>query len=269
MTHSPPHLPGYRAKAALHPSAYGALKAAYKYSGKCLKSLAFTLAALIWIIPGGPVWAEAGETPKEPLEIVALGDSLTAGYQLPPGKGFAEQLGKELAEKGYNVGVMNAGVSGDTSSGGLARLDWAVGPETDAVILELGSNDALRGIDPELTRQNLAAIIEELQSRGIAVLLAGMLAPPNMGADYERAFNPIYPGLAEEYGVLLYPFFLDGVAAEPALNLGDGMHPNEEGIEVMVERIFPTVEKLIARVREKAAPASETAKEITHKDGEG
>lgn len=269
MTHSPPHLPGYRAKAAPHPSAYGALKAAYKYSGKCLKSLAFTLAALIWIIPGGPVWAEAGETPKEPLEFVALGDSLTAGYQLPPGKGFAEQLGKELAEKGYNVGVMNAGVSGDTSSGGLARLDWAVGPETDAVILELGSNDALRGIDPGLTRQNLAAIIEELQSRGIAVLLAGMLAPPNMGADYERAFNPIYPGLAEEYGVLLYPFFLDGVAAEPALNLGDGMHPNEEGIEVMVERIFPTVEKLIARVREKAAPAGETAKEITHKDGEG
>ncbi|MEQ9146001.1 MAG: arylesterase [Parvibaculaceae bacterium] len=180
------------------------------------------------------------------LEIVALGDSLTAGYQLPPGAGFPEQLGRALAAKGYDVSVMNAGVSGDTSAGGLARLDWAVGPDTDALILELGSNDALRGIEPDVTRANLQTIIERMKQRGIKVLIAGMLAPPNMGDDYARDFNAIFPELAAEHDTLLYPFFLDGVAANPALNLPDGMHPTEEGVAVMVERILPTVEKLIA-----------------------
>lgn len=180
------------------------------------------------------------------LEIVALGDSLTAGYQLPPGAGFPEQLGRALAAKGYDVSVMNAGVSGDTSAGGLARLDWAVGPDTDALILELGSNDALRGIEPDVTRANLQTIIERMKERGIKVLIAGMQAPPNMGDDYASDFNAIFPELAAEHDTLLYPFFLDGVAANPALNLPDGMHPTAEGVAVMVERILPAVEKLIA-----------------------
>lgn len=188
----------------------------------------------------------AGAARAASLEIVALGDSLTAGYQLPPGAGFPEQLGRALAAKGYDVSVMNAGVSGDTSAGGLARLDWAVGPDTDALILELGSNDALRGIEPDVTRANLQTIIERMKQRGIKVLIAGMLAPPNMGDDYARDFNAIFPELAAEHDTLLYPFFLDGVAANPALNLPDGMHPTEEGVAVMVERILPTVEKLIA-----------------------
>lgn len=184
----------------------------------------------------------------EPFTIVALGDSLTAGYLLGPGEGFVPQLQKALRAKGYkDVIVSDAGVSGDTSSGGLGRLDWGVGPETRAVILELGANDALRGIDPKLTRANLEAIITRLQARKIAVLLAGMLAPPNMGADYGEAFNKIYPELAEKYGLVFYPFFLDGVAANDKLTLQDGMHPNPQGVAVMVARILPKVEALIAK----------------------
>ncbi len=190
---------------------------------------------------------------SDPFEIVALGDSLSAGYLLPPGAGFPEQLGRALTEKGHHVSVMNAGVSGDTSTGGLARLDWAVGPETDALILELGSNDALRGIEPEVTRANLDTILQQMSERGVKVLIAGMLAPPNMGDDYAADFNGIFPDLAKKYDAPLYPFFLDGVAAERHLNLPDGMHPTEEGVAVIVERILPFVEQLIQEPSEETA----------------
>lgn len=186
--------------------------------------------------------------PPAPIEIVALGDSLTAGYMLPPDAGFPEQLADALTARGHQVNVMNAGVSGDTSSGGLARLDWAVGPKTDILILELGSNDALRGIEPHVTRANLETIMTRASERGIKVLVVGMLAPPNMGDAYAADFNTIFPSLAEKHDAPLYPFFLDGVAANPALNLPDGMHPTQEGIAVIVKNMLPTVEQLIATV---------------------
>ncbi|MGB3808673.1 MAG: arylesterase [Parvibaculum sp.] len=199
-------------------------------------------AALVWLALSPALAAE------KPLTIVAFGDSLTAGYLLGPGEGFVPQLQKALRAKGHNnVVIADAGVSGDTSSGGLARLDWGVGPGTSAVILELGANDALRGVDPELTRANLEEILSRLQKRNIPVLLAGMLAPPNMGADYGKAFDAIYPQLAAKYGAVFYPFFLDGVAAEKKFTLDDGMHPNAEGVAVMVKRILPKVEALIAK----------------------
>ena len=184
----------------------------------------------------------------EPVKIVGFGDSLMAGYQLPAGDGFTDQLQKALLEAGHRVEVANAGVSGDTSTGGLARLDWSVPDGTDIVILELGANDALRGISPEITRQNLEQMITSLKSRGIDVLLAGMLAPPNMGTDYEAGFNPIYPELAEKFGLTLYPFFLDGVAAERHLLLADGMHPNRDGVSVMVAGILPVIADMLTKM---------------------
>lgn len=201
---------------------------------------------------------------EKPLTIVALGDSLTAGYLLGPDDGFVPQLEKALRAKGYrDVSVVNGGVSGDTSSGGLSRLDWTVGPEADAVIVELGANDALRGIDPGLTRSNLEEILKRLKGRNLPVLLAGMMAPPNMGADYGKAFNSIYPELAAANGLVFYPFFLDGVAGElngkpvaADLTLADGMHPNAKGVSIIVTRILPKVETLIAqaqKAREKRA----------------
>lgn len=182
----------------------------------------------------------------DPLRLVALGDSLTAGYQLPPAAAFPAQLEKALTARGLAVTVENAGVSGDTASGGLARLDWAIGEGVKGVLLELGANDALRGVPPAETRAALDAIITRLKERGIGVLLIGMRAPPNMGADYQTAFDAIYPDLAAKHGVPLYPFFLDGVVADPSLNLPDGMHPTEKGVAVIVERILPSVEKFIA-----------------------
>lgn len=191
------------------------------------------------------------------ITIVALGDSLTAGYMLGPDEGFADQLEKALHDAGHeNVKVVNAGVSGDTSSGGLARLDWAVGPEADAVILELGANDALRAIDPAITRENLGEIVSRLKERDLPVLLAGMLAPPNLGRDYSAEFNPIYPELAEREGLLFYPFFLEGVAANPDLNLGDGIHPTAEGVAIIVKGILPGVEELIARAKDSERAAA-------------
>jgi len=191
----------------------------------------------------------AGAQQARPVSIVALGDSLTAGYGLGPGDAFPVRLQAALKAKGLDVTVQNAGVSGDTSSGGLERLDWAVGEGVDAVILELGANDALRGIDPAVTRRNLDAIITKLKEKRIAVLLTGMLAPPNMGGTFAAAFNPIFPELAAKHGVLFDPFFLDGVAADASLNLSDGMHPNAKGVDVIVRRILPKVEELIAEVR--------------------
>ncbi len=193
----------------------------------------------------------AAPSAAAPLTIVALGDSLTAGYRLPPDAGFPEQLQAALKDRGYeNVTVRNAGVSGDTTSGGLSRLDWAVGPDTDAVILELGANDALRGIDPAIAHRNLDDIIARLKKRNLPILLAGMYAPPNLGKEYAARFNPIYPELAEKYDLILYPFFLEGVAADPDLNLGDGLHPTRKGVAEIVTRIMPDVEKLIAEARE-------------------
>lgn len=182
----------------------------------------------------------------ETFRIVGFGDSLMAGYSLGPGEGFTDRLQAALRAKGHDVSVANAGVSGDTSSGGLARLDWSVPEGTELVILELGANDMLRGVAPGIPEKNLDEMMARLKGRKIAVLLAGMRAAPNLGADYQNAFDAIYPRLAAKYGVPLYPFFLDGVAGVPALQLGDGLHPNAKGVDVMVERILPTVEKAIA-----------------------
>ncbi len=186
-----------------------------------------------------------------PVKIVALGNSLTAGYGLDRQSAFPEQLGKALKGKGIAVEIENAGVSGDTASGGLSRLDWSVGDGTEAVILELGANDMLRGVDPKVTRQALETIIQKLKARNIEVLLAGMRAAPNMGEDYLRGFDAIYPELAAKYGLVYYPFFLDGVATQAKLALQDGLHPNAAGVSQIVTGITPKVEELIARVRAK------------------
>lgn len=183
------------------------------------------------------------------VKVVALGDSLSAGYQLGPSDAFPVVLEAALKAKGLDVVVENAGVSGDTASGGRERLDWSVPDDTDLVIVELGANDALRGIEPALTEQALDEIIAQLKARKIGVLLAGMLAPRNNGPEFVAAFDAIYPRLAEKHGVPLYPFFLDGVQGRPDLNLEDGMHPNPKGVRAIVARILPAVEKL---VREKA-----------------
>ena len=184
-----------------------------------------------------------------PLNVVAFGDSLTAGYGLPEQDGFVPRLQAALAAQGVRATVANAGVSGDTATDGLARLDWSVPAETQAVIVELGANDMLRGIDPQLTRKALEAILRRLSARHIAVLLCGMRAAPNLGSAYGQAFERIYPQLAAQYGVALYPFFLDGVAANLQLMQRDGMHPNAAGVGVIVKRILPTVEELIAHAR--------------------
>ncbi|MBA1155065.1 arylesterase [Microvirga mediterraneensis] len=186
-----------------------------------------------------------------PIRLVALGDSLSAGYNLPQEAAFPVVLEKALKARGHNVEVANAGVSGDTSSGGLDRLDWSVPDGTDGVILELGANDMLRGLDPAGTRRNLVAIVERLKSRNIQVMLAGMYASRNLGPDYVQKFDSIYPDIAKTYDLVLYPFFLDGVAGEKSLNLPDGMHPTAKGVEVIVERILPSVESFLARLAQR------------------
>ncbi|MEP3275736.1 MAG: arylesterase [Stappiaceae bacterium] len=191
----------------------------------------------------GPGIAQA-----DPVKIVALGDSLSAGYLLPANDAFPAKLEAALKKNGHEVTIVNAGVSGDTSNGGLARLDWSVPSDADGVILELGANDALRGINPEQTRAALEEIAKKLQGRNVKLLIAGMLAPPNLGETYAGAFNPIFKDLSEKYDAVYYPFFLDGVAAVPSLNLQDGMHPTAEGVDVIVERILPSVEQLIEKI---------------------
>jgi acyl-CoA thioesterase-1 len=183
----------------------------------------------------------AGPAAAQPLKILALGDSLTAGFGLPPGQGFAPQLERALKERGVEAQVIDAGVSGDTTAGGLARIDWALADAPDLVILELGANDMLRGIDPAEIRANLDAMLAKLRAADARVLLAGMRAAPNLGADYGGAFERLYAELAAQYEVPLYPFFLDGVATDPKLNLPDGMHPNEAGVAEIVRRILPHV----------------------------
>ena len=204
---------------------------------------AAAVAALCLFAPAG---AGADE---RPIRIVVLGDSLSAGYGLPADAAFPERLAAALKAKGVAATVGNAGVSGDTASGGLGRLDWSVPPGTDAVILELGANDALRGIDPAVTKAALDKILGALDARHIVVLLAGMRAPRNMGADYVQAFDAIYPALASTHGLVFYPFFLDGVATDAKLNQPDGLHPTAAGVDIIVARIMPQVEALIARVR--------------------
>lgn len=171
--------------------------------------------------------------------IVALGDSLTAGYGLAPSEGFAARLDARLRQAGTAARVVNGGVSGDTTAGGLARLDWLLADKPDLVIVELGANDALRGLDPAETRRNLDAILTRIKQTGARVLLAGMRAPPNLGREYADEFNRIFPDLAKQHKVPLYPFFLDGVVADRALNQADGIHPNAKGVSVIVERILP------------------------------
>lgn len=190
----------------------------------------------------------AGYAQAAPIRIVAFGDSLTAGYGLQPSEAFPVQLQAALKAKGHDVEVINAGVSGDTTAGGLERFEWAVPDGTEAVILELGANDALRGLDPAQARASLTKIVDRLKARNIDVLLAGMRAPNNWGEDYSRAFDAIFPELAGANGLILYPFFLDGVAMNKTLNLDDGMHPTGKGIGIIVERILPNVEELIGRV---------------------
>lgn len=194
------------------------------------------------------VLAIAKDTGKE-IVIVAFGDSLTAGYGLPPLAAFPVQLEAALKKKGHRVRVLNAGVSGDTTSGGLARLDWSVPSEADAVILELGANDALRGLDAQRARETLDKIISRLKTKGVEILLAGMEAPRGNGPDYVRAFSRMYPDLAEKHDILLYPFFLEGVALKAEFVLADGLHPNVKGVGIMVENILPKVEALIERVQ--------------------
>jgi len=198
----------------------------------------------------GPTMAQtlaqtANVADVKPIRIAVLGDSLTAGFGLPAQAAFPVRLQKALADKGITTEIQNAGVSGDTTSGGLARLDWSISPGTEAVIVELGANDALRGVDPKVARDALDAILTQLKAKNIAVLLCGMYAPPNYGAEYTAKFNAIYPDLAKAHNVPLYPFFLDGVATDAKLTQPDGLHPTAAGVDKVVERILPTVEAFL------------------------
>lgn len=196
----------------------------------------------------GAVSSPAGAADRT-VRIVAFGDSLTAGYGLPPGRGFAPRLEAALKAAGLHVEVIDAGLSGDTTDMGLARLDWSVPEDADAVIVELGANDALRGLPAEDARKNLDEIVARLTARGQKVLVAGMMAPRNLGDDYVKAFDPIFADVAKAHGALLYPFFLDGVALDPKLVLPDGLHPTAEGVDVIVAHILPSVRDLVARIR--------------------
>jgi acyl-CoA thioesterase-1 len=185
---------------------------------------------------------------QSPIKLAVLGDSLSAGHGLPLEAAFPARLQKALREKGVKVDILNAGVSGDTTSGGRDRLDWSIPDGTEAVIVELGANDALRGLDPKVTKSALEDIIKKLQARKIAVMLAGMVAPPNYGSDYAAKFDPIYADLGKAHDVPLYPFFLDGVAGDAKLNQPDGIHPTAEGIDIIVARILPSVEAFLNKV---------------------
>ena len=218
-------------------------------------ALSFALAAIFAPMTGAcaksakSTMAKPAETDGSTIKIVAFGDSLTAGYQLRPRYAFPAVLEKALKQKGHNVTVANAGVSGDTTAAGLARLDWAVPEGTDAVILELGANDALRGLDPRAARANLDKIVGALRSRQIEVLIAGVPAPSNFGHIYREVFATMFDRVANKYKTLLYPNFLSGIVMKPEYNLSDGMHPNPKGVFVIVANIMPKVETLIARVK--------------------
>ena len=215
----------------------------------------FALVAAIAAFWAGVTGGSGVAAPADrPMTIVALGDSLTAGFGLPASAAFPAKLAAALKAKGHAVEVVNAGVSGDTATGGLSRLDWSVPEGTDAVILELGANDMLRGLDPNVTRRALDEIVRRLTERRIPVLLAGMRAIPNLGVDYVRGFETIYPEIAAKYDVLLYPFFLDGIAGDARFNQRDGLHPLATGVDVIVAGILPKVEELLTRARNKRGP---------------
>src|SRR5260221_4867639 len=201
------------------------------------------------LLRGGTAFAQtpAAHVTK-PIKMVVLGDSLSAGLGLPAPAAFPARLQKALQAKGIAVDMINAGVSGDTSSGGRDRLDWSVPEGTEAVILERGANDALRGTDPAVTRAALSDILTRLKARKIAVLMCGMVAPPNYGSDYAASFNSIYPDLAKSFGVPLYPLFLDGVAGNRKLNHADGLHPTAQGVDIIVNNILPTVQALVGAI---------------------
>lgn len=193
----------------------------------------------------GLIFYAGAKAQAQSISLVGFGDSLMAGYELPPEQAFPARLEKLLRDKGHDVVIANAGVSGDTTADGLARLDWSIPDGTQGVILELGANDALRGLSPEESRNNLESMLKRLKERRIPVLLVGILAPPNMGSDYESKFNTIYKDLAAQYAVPLYPFFLDGVTLQPDLQLKDGMHPNGAGTMVMAEKFLPAAETFL------------------------
>lgn len=207
--------------------------------------------AWLFLLVMPPPLASAEMAAEKPLKVVVLGDSLSAGYGLPASAAFPARLQKALKEKGVDAEIVNAGVSGDTASGGRDRLDWSVPEDASAVIVELGANDGLRGIDPAVTKAALDDIITRLKARKIPVLLAGMLAGRNLGPDYTAQFDRIYPELAQKHGITLYPFFLDGVAGEAKLNQADGIHPTAEGIDVIVTRILPVAERFLAEVKQR------------------
>ena len=195
----------------------------------------------------------------KPIKVLAIGTSLTQGYNLPPGTDFTAVLQAQLKTKGHDVAIVNAGVSGDTSAGGLARLEWALSGDVAGAIVEFGSNDALRGLDVAQTRTNLDLLLGKLKERKIAVLFTGMKSPRNLGPEYVAAFDALYPELAKKHGVLFYPFFLEGVAANLKLNQADGIHPNEAGTQVIVKRILPYAERLLGQIKSKS-----TAQPATH-----
>jgi acyl-CoA thioesterase-1 len=217
------------------------------------RTLGMILAAAIGCIAAA-VPATRLAAADRPVTIVALGDSLSAGFGLAAKDAFPAKLQAALAAKGIAATIVDAGVSGDTASGGLARLAWSVPDDADGVIVELGANDALRGLNPAVPRAALDAILRRLKDRGIPVLLCGMLSPPNLGADYARAFNAIYPDLARTYDPVFYPFFLDGVVTNRQLIQGDGLHPTAAGVDAIVANVLPKVEELIGRIRAKRRP---------------
>ncbi len=204
-------------------------------------SVLFSVLFLLLAIPGIYI----SSAMAKPVAIVAFGDSLTAGYGLAAEDAYPVKLEAALRARGYDVTITNAGVSGDTSTGGLARLDWSIGKDVDLVILELGANDALRGIDPDVTRKSLTEIVKRLRASGKKILLAGMLAPPNLGQDYGDRFKAIFTDLGKLEGVILYPFFLEGVAGRPKLNQHDGLHPTAKGVEEIVRRLLPVIEPML------------------------
>ncbi len=221
------------------------------FPGRRPRRLAVAGLALLALAPFTLVGS--GPAAAAPLKLLAFGDSLVHGYGLPDGETFPEQLEAALRARGQEVEVINGGNSGDTTAAGLARLDWALADEPDAVLVEFGANDGLRGLDPAETGANLDAILTRLKGEGLPVLLAGMLAPRNLGADYAAEFDALYPRLAEQHGVAFYPFFLEGVAMESALNQADGIHPNAEGVRVIVESILPHVVRLLESARAETA----------------
>jgi acyl-CoA thioesterase-1 len=209
---------------------------------------ASVVALALAVLPVAPTHAQ-----DDTVTIMAFGDSLVHGYGLPEGEPFPAQLETALQDKGHKVEVINAGSSGDTSKSGRSRLSWVLQDRVDAAIVVLGANDALRGIDPAVTRENLDAVLQTLDDKGVATLLAGMKAPRNMGQEYVQEFDSVFPDLAEKHGTVFYPFFLKGVAQQPDLNQSDGIHPNAKGVRVIVDNILPRVEQLIERVRSNAA----------------